>query len=361
MSASSTWVTPSDERRSGWSPAPPSPTASAGNRTRHGKKVRLENRLQHHLRRRLRHPVTHRRNPQRPLTAIWFRDVHAPHRRGTIRPAQSHDCKLRQQAVDAVLLHRRPASTRSTPAAPRFAAPAPTPPTGRHPCRYGHTGRGNASPADCLAAAHSRRCSSRTFTGDGPPVDGYDRLMAAGVVGPGFPAMPSRLPAPLGMTKVRGPSLPARYVARRSPVLRPPRTPAALQPTSPSAYTTGLCPTQAGQTGLSCSAPTCDARAAARTPERPDGYPGTGPAGHGLRRDMSGSALPIVTLTRLQRSLHAAARALAPSKEALDTPLSPPTSPRRTGACYPALRRLPGRDSHPLACHSFQDAPCAKV
>jgi hypothetical protein len=35
-------------------------------------------------------------------------------------------------------------------------------------------------------------------------------------------------------------------------------------------------------------------------------------------------ACPIVNLTRLHGSVHATARVLAPSKEAFDTPLSPP-------------------------------------
>src|SRR5207302_3156817 len=55
-------------------------------------------------------------------------------------------------------------------------------------------------------------------------------------------------------------------------------------------------------------------------------------------------------LTRLQRSLlMVAARALAPRwTRALDAALRPTTSPPRSAACYRALRRLPGRDSHPL-------------
>ena len=51
----------------------------------------------------------------------------------------------------------------------------------------------------------------------------------------------------------------------------------------------------------------------------------------------------------------ATVRALAPSKEALDAPLSL-RSPQPAGACYQALGRTPGRDSHPLAWSSFQDA-----
>jgi site-specific DNA recombinase len=47
-------------------------------------KVRLENRFQHDLGRLLGHPVSHRGNAQRPLTASWFRDLHTPGWRGTI-------------------------------------------------------------------------------------------------------------------------------------------------------------------------------------------------------------------------------------------------------------------------------------
>jgi hypothetical protein len=56
----------------------------------------------------------------------------------------------------------------------------------------------------------------------------------------------------------------------------------------------------------------------------------------------------IVTVSRLQASRDVAARGLAPSVEALDTPLGPRESPRASGVCYSALRRLPRRDLHPL-------------
>jgi hypothetical protein len=61
-----------------------------------------------------------------------------------------------------------------------------------------------------------------------------------------------------------------------------------------------------------------------------------------------------VTLSRLQASRHVAARVLAPSEEALDTPLGPPTSQPLAGVCYPALRRLPRRDLHPLEMNSVK-------
>ena len=51
---------------------------------------------------------------------------------------------------------------------------------------------------------------------------------------------------------------------------------------------------------------------------------------------MSGSAPPVVIVTRLQSSLDATARTLAPSEEALDTPLSPPRLHDEPG---PATRR----------------------
>ena len=47
-------------------------------------KVGLENRFQYDLGRRLGHPVSHRGNPQRPLTASWFRDLHPTRRRRTV-------------------------------------------------------------------------------------------------------------------------------------------------------------------------------------------------------------------------------------------------------------------------------------
>ena len=49
------------------------------------REVRLEEGFQHDLGRLLGHPVTNRRNAERPLAAIGFRDVHAPGRRGTVR------------------------------------------------------------------------------------------------------------------------------------------------------------------------------------------------------------------------------------------------------------------------------------
>src|SRR5713101_8414479 len=45
--------------------------------------------------------------------------------------------------------------------------------------------------------------------------------------------------------------------------------------------------------------------------------------------------------------------------QAFDAPLWPSGSLLPAGACYRALRRLPGRISHPLEQRVFQDAPCS--
>jgi DNA invertase Pin-like site-specific DNA recombinase len=73
-------------------------------RARH--EIRLEDRFQHQLGRRLGHPVSHRGYPQRPLTASWFRDLHAPGRRGAISTRLEVAAQLTQHAVHAVVLHR---------------------------------------------------------------------------------------------------------------------------------------------------------------------------------------------------------------------------------------------------------------
>jgi hypothetical protein len=56
---------------------------------------------------------------------------------------------------------------------------------------------------------------------------------------------------------------------------------------------------------------------------------------------------PVVSLTRLQGSLNAAARALAPSEEALETPLSPPPLDDEPG---PATGRSGAYPDRTLTC-----------
>ncbi|TCM51386.1 hypothetical protein [Kribbella sp. VKM Ac-2568] len=62
-------------------------------------------------------------------------------------------------------------------------------------------------------------------------------------------------------------------------------------------------------------------------------------------RQVAEAAHPLIDVI----GRHAAARTIALSKQALDTPLSPPPLDDEPGAYYPALRYLPGRDSHLLA------------
>ena len=155
----------------------------------------------------------------------------------------------------------------------------------------------------------------------------------------------------------RGPSLPSRCSSRRSAVLRPPRTPAAQAAISPSAYTRAPAPTRAAQTGLSCSVP-LRARVLRPLPRRdpPHVRPRTGVrrTWPSPRHDRLGSR--IVNLSRLQASRDVVARVLAPSVEALDTPLGPHGSRRPPGVCYSALRGLPRRDLHPLERDSGKPA-----
>src|SRR5262249_29500626 len=148
-------------------------------------------------------------------------------------------------------------------------------------------------------------------------------------------------------------------LAPPSAVLRSPRTPAAQRPTSPSAYTARLALTWAVQTGLSCSAPLL-ARVLRPLPRR----------SHRRASDLAPAVLPsprhdrlglrIVALSRLQASLHVAARVLAPrcaavaASRAFGAPLGRQDLSRTAGACFPALRRLPGRDWYPLERRSVK-------
>jgi len=101
------------------------------------KEIRLEHRLQHDPRRLLRHPVADRRDAQRPLAPVWFRDVHAPGGRGTARALAQASLKLSQQALNPVLpLHvcqgdpvhpgRSPARPHAAPRLPQDVTPADT-------------------------------------------------------------------------------------------------------------------------------------------------------------------------------------------------------------------------------------------
>ena len=71
---------------------------------RRGAKIRLEDGLQHERRGHLRHSVSDRRNAERPLTAIGLRDVPPQDRLRTIRACTQCGAELVEHALDAVLL-----------------------------------------------------------------------------------------------------------------------------------------------------------------------------------------------------------------------------------------------------------------
>jgi hypothetical protein len=153
----------------------------------------------------------------------------------------------------------------------------------------------------------------------------------------------------------RDPLLRPRCSSRASSLLRSPRIPAAPRSPSPLAYTGVLALTGAVQTGLSCSVrlrarvlrpiPRRDLLRVRLRTEAQQTWPSP-------RHDRLGSR--VVNLTRLQASRDVAARVLAPSVEALDTPLGPAASRPMPGVCYSALRRLPRRDLHPLEMNSVK-------
>ena len=210
-------------------------------------------------------------------------------------------------------------------------------PQGRHPSRCGHTAHGNGVPAAAWppptvvfgVVALCRRAYARR----------------GGWIG-------LRRPCPRAYlhqrhSHRRDPSLRMRCSSHPSSVLRSPRTPAAQRSFSPWAYASRLSLTWAAQTGLPCSALFLDRvllpiprRDSSRVPKL------ARRASPSPRHDRLGSR--IVNLSRLQASLDVAARVLAPSVEAFDTPLGTRKSPPVPGLCYPALRRLPGPDFHRL-------------
>jgi len=116
------------------------------------KEVRLEHRLQHDLRGLLRHSVANRRYAERPLAAIWLRDIHAPGRRGTVRALAQASLKLSQQALNPVLfLHERqgdavhpggsPVLPHAAPRLPQDVTPVDTVTQGVEPALRGLLGR----------------------------------------------------------------------------------------------------------------------------------------------------------------------------------------------------------------------------
>ena len=82
--------------------APPEPVA-----VRARKKIRLEDRIQHELRRHLHHPVSDRRNAQWSLLSIGLRNVPAQGRARPVLTRSQHAAELLEEALCTVLLHLR--------------------------------------------------------------------------------------------------------------------------------------------------------------------------------------------------------------------------------------------------------------
>ena len=252
---------------------------------RRGAEVGLEDGLQHERRGHLRHSVSDRRNAERPLPAIGLRDVSPQDRLRTIRA-----CAQRGAELVAAGARRRTAR-------PRRASRDRRPPrrgsvfTRRH--ASWRTSRlqirsiraWKRRSGDRLAATQSRRCNWRTLSRTDAHRGSWNRACRSC---PRACLLDHR-------DHRRDPSLRSRCSSRASSLLRSPRTPAAHA----LAFAIGLyeprCPDPGRADGPlvfrsvsvhACCAPypaeTCDACTSGLRHGR-----------HGLRRDMSGSALGL--------------------------------------------------------------------
>lgn len=172
-----------------------------------------------------------------------FRDVPTPHRRGSIRACAQSRAEVLQKRPRRPSARRQPASSRRCRLRRGSASPASTLPTGRHPCRCGHTAHGSGVPAAAwppsrVGVAIGALCQGTRVHWGGWASRPCPRACFRGRHCPR-----------------RDPSLPARSSSRGSTLLRSPRTPAAPRSISPVAYTSRAAPTRAAQTGLSCSVP----------------------------------------------------------------------------------------------------------
>ena len=161
--------------------APPRPKA-----IRRGAEICLEDRLQHDRGRHLHHPVSHRRNAERPLPAIGLRDVSPQDRLRTIRAACNTRRARRACAPHRTARPRRASLDRRPPRRGSFHPPPclpqdVTPPDpihqGMEAALRGSLGR---DPESALQLAHF--------------VD--RRTVHRGELEPDLPAMPSRVLAP---------------------------------------------------------------------------------------------------------------------------------------------------------------------
>ena len=251
---------------------------------RRAAKIRFEDGLQHERRGHLRYSVSNRRDAERPLTAIGLRDVSAQNRLRTIRACAQGSGEFLHEALDAVLLDDRERRTIDTrgPAVPLHPPPClledVTPPDpvhqgmkaslrgsrGRDPesaWQLAHVvgGRMSAGGVGTGPAGHAlaRACSTNVTTAG--------TLRSARVMRHGPPHYDGPLGLPLRTTRFRH-----RLIRAALPRLGPRRRVSRV----PFVSLHACCALYPAETGDTCSSGLRHRR-------------------HGLRRDMTGSALGL--------------------------------------------------------------------
>src|SRR5437899_3239153 len=271
----------------------------------HRQKVGLENWLNDELGRHLNHPVPYRRNAQRPLPPICLRNVSAPHRLRPILPGLEIALDAQQERLDPLLLD----GDDRLAVHPRSPSIAPHPPP-RFPQ--------NVAPVDPVV----QRVEAALPTPLGRPPQrplefSHFVLRVVGACAHALALTPMRT-----RDQSRGPSLQA--------VLLPPflgtSTPSDSLPT-PRRF--GLALSTPPRSDVSCRVGPLQfhtgpwTRAAPHTPKESSAAPMMSrcllPSPWHARLGLLG--LSADNLTRRQDSRDVAARALAPSVEALDAPL----------------------------------------
>src|SRR5688500_4575629 len=245
----------------------------------------------------------------------------------------------RQETPRRPVARPRPTSSHRRPPRRGSSSLVSMRPAGRHACRCGPAPPGNVGPVAAWPCSRVGAAIGALCRGTRVLRGGWNRSCRSC---PRACLLVRHCPR-------RDPSLRPRCSSRASSLLRSPRIPAAPRSFSPVAYTSRAAPTRAAQTGLSCFVP-LRVRVLRPLPHRAPLRVRLRTGAHWTSSSPRHDRLDarVVNLMRLQASRDVAARGLAPSVEALDTPLEPRNSHHALGVCYSALRRLPRRDLHPL-------------
>ena len=188
------------------------------------------------------------------------------------------------RGLDTVLLDRRERHRDRRPPRRGSSSPAAMPPGGRHPSRSGPSGHGSGAP-EILGRDPESTLPLAHFVGGRVPAGGIGTGRAGHAL-----ARPRSADVPTAGT-LRSP----RVIRRGAPhYYGPLGRPLRRDARSPSAYTRRSAATTAAQTGLSCSVP-LRARVLRPLPRETWGACASGlrHPRHGLRRDMTGSALGL--------------------------------------------------------------------